>query len=97
MSETHPILSILQLWPSRKELAADLGLSLVVVHRWHQRESIPPEYDLRLLEAASNRNIPLLWRDLMDARAKGRELSPRKKPSPDQHGHSVATIQVGKT
>lgn len=95
MTQTHPILSILHRWPSRQSLADDLGLSLIVVHRWHQRQSIPPEYDLRLLDAASRRNIPLLWRELMDAREKARELSPRPKPSRDQHGQPIVSIQGG--
>jgi hypothetical protein len=96
MTQTHPILSILHLWPSRQMLADDLGLDLFVIHRWFQRKSIPPEYDLRLLDAASNRNIPLLWRDLMEAREIARGLAPRKKPSLDQRGHNQELMQGGK-
>lgn len=97
MTQTHPILSILNMWPSRQDLASDMGLPLIAVHRWHQRESIPPEYDLRLLDAAANRNIPLLWRDLMKAREVARELKPRggKSSNTDQHGHSAETMQGG--
>lgn len=98
MQQTHPILTILSLWPSRQELADDMGLPLFAIHRWHQRESIPPEYDLRLLDAAANRNIPLLWRDLMKAREVARELKPRrnKKANTDQHGHGLETMQGAK-
>jgi len=95
MKQAHPILSILSLWPSRQDLAEDMNLSLIAIHRWHQRKSIPPEYDLRLLDAAANRNVPLLWRDLMKAREVARELAPRKKPSHDQHGHGLETMQGG--
>lgn len=86
MTQTHPILSILHKWPSRQALAEDLGLDVIVVHRWHQRTSIPAKYDTRLLDAASRRNIPLLWRELMDARA----------ASSDQHGHGLETMQGAK-
>jgi hypothetical protein len=85
MKKSHPILTILHRWPSRQSLADDLGLDVVVVHRWHQRQSIPAKYDTRLLDAASSRNIPLLWRELMEARA----------ASPDQHGHDSETMQGG--
>ena len=85
MTQTHPILSILHKWPSRQTLADDLGLDVIVVHRWHQRASIPAKYDTRLLDAASRRNIPLLWRELMEARS-----APH-----DQHGHGLETMQGG--
>jgi hypothetical protein len=85
MKTQHPIRTILNKWPSRQELADDLKLAVVVVHRWHQRASIPAKYDTRLLDAASARNIPLLWRELMDARAS----------SADQHGHNNHRLQEG--
>lgn len=69
MPQTHPIIDILNRWPSRQSLADDLSIPLVVVHRWHQRASIPAKYDTRILDCASRRNIPLNWRELMDARA----------------------------
>ena len=72
MEQTHPTLDILERWPSRQALADDMGKKLVVVHRWHQRKRIPSKYDARLLDAASERNIPLNWRELMDARASDR-------------------------
>lgn len=67
MSE-HPIIDILGRWPSRKELAEDIGKGVIVVHRWHQRKSIPAEYDLDLVEAASKRGIGLSLEDLAKAR-----------------------------
>lgn len=67
MSE-HPIIDILGRWPSRKELAEDIGKGVIVVHRWHQRKSIPAEYDLCLIEAASRRGIGLSLEDLAEAR-----------------------------
>ena len=93
MKQTHPISRILQLWPSRQDLAADMGLPLIVIHRWHQREGIPPKYDLQLLEAASRRNIPLLWRELMHARTVPKTKA--QKALPDQDGHSGSELQEG--
>jgi hypothetical protein len=69
MEKTHPILDILERWPNRAALAADLGRKVVVIHRWHQRKRIPAKYDAAILDAASARNIPLNWRELMDARS----------------------------
>lgn len=93
MQKNHPIQDIIELWPSRQTLADDLNLKVVVVHRWHKREGIPPIYDLRLLDAASRRNIPLLWRDLMAART-----VPKTKPKAlsDQDGHTPAEMQGAK-
>lgn len=82
MSSYHAITDILSRWPSRQSLADDLGLDVIVVHRWHQRQRIPAKYDSALLDCASKRNIPLNWRELMDARAPN-----------DQHGHGKGVIQ----
>ena len=73
MQENNRTLEILNRWPSRQAPADDLGKKIVVVHRWHQRKSIPSKYDARLLDAASARNIPLNWRELMDARSEGEQ------------------------
>ena len=69
MAQKHLTLEILERWPSRAALAADVGRDLFAVHRWFQRKRIPAKYDAGLLDAASARNIPLNWRELMDARA----------------------------
>ncbi len=60
---------ILSRWPSRRAVADDLGKKPVVVHRWHQRQGIPQKYHAALLDAASRRNIPLNWRELLDHRS----------------------------
>jgi hypothetical protein len=93
MQKNHPIQDIIELWPSRQVLADDLGLKVVVVHRWHKREGIPAVYDLRLLDAACRRNIPLLWRDLMVARTVPKTSV---KQAPDQDGHNLELLQGAK-
>ena len=91
MTQTHPILRILNLWPSRRAVLEDVNASLpegrkldmVAIHRWFQRKSIPSEYDAALIDGASKRNIALNWRELMEARA----------AHADQSGHCAPEIQ----
>ena len=83
MQENHPIILILERWPNRRAIASDVGRPPVVIHRWFQRKSIPAKYDAMLLDGASRRNIPLNWRELMDARTS----------ATDQDGHGDAEIQ----
>lgn len=77
MTQKHPAQLIIERWPNRRTLCDDINqrvpesrkIELVAVHRWHQRKSIPGEYDAVILDAASDRNIPLNWRELIDARS----------------------------
>lgn len=50
---------ILELWPSRQELADDLGEKLATVHKWHTRNSVPADKWQSLLTAARKRRYPL--------------------------------------
>jgi hypothetical protein len=86
MANSPTAQDIIDRWPSRAEMAKDVGRPVIVVHRWWQRSSIPAKYDTRLLDAASARNIPLNWRELMDARS----------PNSDQHGQSGEENQAPK-
>jgi hypothetical protein len=76
-------------WPSRKVLAEDVSsitgrpLDIFAVHRWHQRNSIPAQYDAALIASACERDIDLSLVDLMGARSKHTE----------QSGHSQAKVQ----
>lgn len=83
MNKSPTFLPILSRWPSRRELASDLGISIKAVHHWFERDSVPAKYDAALLDAASARNLPLNWRELMDARSVQR----------DQHGDTAAPDQ----
>lgn len=77
MDTKHPVQEIIERWPSRRALCDDINaglpegrrIDLVAVHRWHQRKSIPGQYDGLILASASMREIPLEWRELMDARS----------------------------
>jgi predicted nucleic acid-binding protein len=60
---------IIEQWPSRRDLAEDVGVNLYAVHHWHHRNRIPANYDAALIEAASRRGIALGFEDLALARA----------------------------
>lgn len=77
MSE-HPIIQILDRWPSRRAIADDMNRALVVVHRWFSRLSVPAEYDAPLIRAAKKRGINLTAMELASARDN----------AADQVGHS---------
>lgn len=44
-------------WPIRADLAAEVGVSVDTVHKWTQRGTIPPEYHLKVIEAAMRRGF----------------------------------------
>lgn len=48
---------ILNLWPDRKTLAADAGISAFAVDKWFIRKSIPQQYWPRLVDAARLRRL----------------------------------------
>ena len=60
---------IIKLWPSRNDLARDLGVERITVHQWHRRQNIPGTMDVKLIAAANRRSIPLTYEMLAKARA----------------------------
>jgi hypothetical protein len=64
---------IFALWPSGAALARDIGRPYQTVQAWKQRGSIPPEYWLRLVEAARRRGHPELTATLLARLHAGRE------------------------
>ena len=36
--------ALIELWPSREGLAADIGAKPAAVSKWHQRDSVPAEW-----------------------------------------------------
>ena len=70
MSSKHPFQDIIDRWPTQAVMAEDAGVKPIAVYRWYERKSIPAKHDAALIDAASRRNIPLNWRELMDARAR---------------------------
>lgn len=71
---------IIALWPSRAALAEDIHLendpvTLETVHKWSQRNSIPPRYHAPLLRAANCRNIQLSADTLVAAHERLRKVA----------------------
>lgn len=56
--------AILARWPSRSDVAADAGVDLYAVHRWHQRNRIPARHYLRLTDAAEKRGLTVTLEEL---------------------------------
>jgi hypothetical protein len=48
---------IIGLWPNAASLADELGVSVITVRSWKQRNSIPPGYWLTLVASAKARGI----------------------------------------
>lgn len=72
MSEHPTIKSIVALWPSRAELAADIDsvddpVSVDRVDKWCQRASIPSKYHGRIIRAAEKRGLELRAEDIIRA------------------------------
>lgn len=49
--------SFIALWPTRADLASEIGVSKEVVHKWAQRGSIPAEHHLAVFNAAARRGF----------------------------------------
>ncbi|WP_028955902.1 GIY-YIG nuclease family protein [Sulfitobacter sp. 20_GPM-1509m] len=51
------ITDLINLWPTRLDLARDVGASNVAVHRWAERNRIPAEWLQSVLDAAHKRGF----------------------------------------
>lgn len=71
MQQTPSIRAIIDQWPSRLELAADLSASgdvvtLAQVNKWAQRQTIPARFWARIIRAAAARSISVTADQLVD-------------------------------
>lgn len=66
--KTHA--DIIELWPSMRVLAEDIGESIGNVTMWKVRNSIPAHSWVRLVKASQDRDIFLSYRILAEAAAK---------------------------
>ena len=64
---------IVGLWPSPDAMAVELGAKVETVRKWRQRDSIPAEWWLAIVEAASRQGHQLAIKDMA-------ELAARKRP-----------------
>jgi DNA-binding transcriptional regulator YiaG len=59
MMQITSIRTLIELWPTRKELAADLGVTTDRVHKWAQGNTIPAKFHLSVIRSANRRNLPV--------------------------------------
>ena len=55
---------VIRLWPSAEQLADDLRIKGVTVRQWRNRNSIPAEHWIRLIEVARARALSVTLDDL---------------------------------
>jgi len=80
MSEHSTIKSIVALWPSRSDLAADIDsaedpISVDRIYKWCQRSSIPPKYFSRIIRAAARRGLRVSADDLARAHDRSQRVA----------------------
>ena len=66
---------IIGLWPSPDALAAELGAKAETVRKWRQRDSIPAEWWMPLIDVARARSVDL-------SAAEMATLAARREPAP---------------
>lgn len=55
---------VIEMWPSREELAEDVGISYQGVSKWVYRKEIPPSIWPELVAAAIRRGYPVTFDSL---------------------------------
>lgn len=64
------VIDLIALWPSQTTLAADLGeADATLVRMWKYRQRIPADYDVRIVDAAKARGLPVSFETLARLRA----------------------------
>ena len=70
MSELTTFRSIIELWPKREQLGAEIGIAATSVSKWWQRDSIPAEWWASLLSLPKAREAGLTAEFLADLAAR---------------------------
>ena len=65
MERISTIKQLISAWPRRQALADDLGVNLARVHKWAQSGSIPAEFQLRVIDAATARGIAITAEEML--------------------------------
>jgi len=77
MEKSPTVSSMIDMWPSRKALAVEVGVPVDRVHKWHASASIPARFHQAVLDAARLRGFPVTADDIvkMHARAIERDVA----------------------
>lgn len=59
MADIRTFRDVIDLWPSKKDLASEIGVTLAVVTKWWQRYSIPAERWSAILSTSVARDAGL--------------------------------------
>jgi hypothetical protein len=63
---------IIEKWPSRRILAADIGAKLAAVHKWAQADRIPSDWQALVVKAARLRGYADITPEMMiEAHSRG--------------------------
>lgn len=65
MEQISTIRDLIDAWPSRKEFAADMGVSVERVQKWAQLGTIRPRFWARIIRHGLVRAIPVTADDLV--------------------------------
>lgn len=57
MTKNNPIRSLIDAWPNRKALAAEIGANTEAVHKWASSGRIPPRWQAKVITAAQQRGL----------------------------------------
>ena len=66
---------ILDMWPTRADVARDIGYPYVTVRAWGNRDSIPGAADVPLVDVAKRRGLFLTFEMLARSRAEATATS----------------------
>lgn len=66
---------LVDLWPSRLEVADDIDASVAQVHKWVQHNSIPAKYHWKIVTAAKTRKFALTAEDMLRLHSLDGDLS----------------------
>ena len=74
---------VLGLWSTLRDFASEVDAPLVSARKWHQRDSIPPEFWIKVSDAAQRRGFDGITVELLTRlRAAEPEGGPRQ-PEPE--------------
>lgn len=59
MTQPHSITALIDLWPTRRQLADDVGVMTDRVHKWAKSNAIPARFHLRVVRAGAERGFPV--------------------------------------